>query len=178
MSALKTMCRNVADLWSLIVGLQVTGRNFCRRQVTVHYPRQEIEPEINESFRGPIQLVASPKDPGKPKCISCLICVWSCPSGCITVTKSKPPPVTPEQEKAFQEAEARGEEVQRPAAPREPAGWRYDFSLCSLCGICIEACPVGSIEFSHKLYIAGTSREDFKYDLLAPFIKAGGAKEP
>jgi NADH-quinone oxidoreductase subunit I len=171
MSAIKSIVRSVADLWSLVVGLQITGRYFTQSQVTVHYPRKEIAPEVNESFRGPIELVPNPRAEGKSKCTACLICVPACPSNCITVVKAPAPVITAEQEKAFQEAEARGEEVERPTAPREPVVWNYDFSLCSLCGICIEACPVKSNTFSHKLYGVGTDRKDFLIDNLAPFIK-------
>ncbi|MDR2826290.1 MAG: 4Fe-4S ferredoxin, partial [Deltaproteobacteria bacterium] len=74
---------------------------------------------------------------------------------------------TPEEEKALSEAEARGESVKRPAAPKNPASWTYDFTHCSLCACCIESCPVKSIRFSNEMYIAGTSRSDFHYDLLA-----------
>jgi NADH-quinone oxidoreductase subunit I len=171
MSAIKTIVRSVADLWSLVVGLQITGRYFRESQVTVHYPRQEIAPEINASYRGPIELVANPRVAGKAKCTACMICVPACPSNCITIVKAPAPVITAEQEKAFQEAEARGEEVVRPSAPREPVIWTYDFSLCSLCGICIEACPVKSITFSHKLYVVGTERKDFQIDMLIPFVK-------
>lgn len=167
MNPIKKFFRTIADLWSLIVGLQITGKYFCQRQVTVHYPRKEIDPEINKTYRGHIELVASPKDPTKPKCISCLMCVTACPSGCITVVKSKPPKLSPEEEQAIKDAEARGEKVKKPSAPKEPAQWKYDFSLCSLCATCIEACAVDSIRFSNELYVVGTSRNDFKYDLLA-----------
>jgi ferredoxin len=106
MNPIKKFFRSIADLWSLIVGLQITGKYFCQRQVTVHYPRKEIAPEINQTYRGHIELVASPKDPTKPKCISCLMCVSACPSGCITVVKSKPPKLSPEEEQAIKDAEA------------------------------------------------------------------------
>jgi NADH-quinone oxidoreductase subunit I len=170
MSAIKRILQPVADLWSLVVGLEITGKNFCRPQVTVHYPRQEIDPAVNASFRGPIRLRENPRIPGKSRCTACMICVSACPSSCITVVKAPAPVITPEQEQAFQEAEARGEEVDRPSAPREPVVWINDFSLCSLCGLCVEACPTNCIEFSHDLYIASTNREDFQRDLLIPFV--------
>jgi NADH-quinone oxidoreductase subunit I len=172
MSALSNILRPVADLWSLVVGLQITGRAFGQSQVTVHYPRQEIDPAVNASYRGPIKLVESPRIPGKSKCTACMICVAACPSSCITVVKAPAPLITPEQEQAFQEAEGRGEEVERPSAPREPVLWINDFSLCSLCGLCVESCPVKCIEFSHDIYAVGTSRLDFNHDLLAPFPEA------
>lgn len=157
----------VKGLWSLIIGLSITGEFFVRRKVTVHYPRQVVPKEASESFRGPIELVGSAKDPATPRCISCMMCVTACPSGCIKVVKNKPPKLTPEEEAQFAEAEARGEKVKRPAAPKNPAVYEYDFTYCSLCACCIEACPVDSIRFSNELYLAGTSRDDFKYDLIS-----------
>ena len=163
-------------IWSLIVGLFITGRFFISRHKTVHYPRKVIEKENTDSFRGPIELVGTPKDPATPKCISCMLCVQACPSGCISVKKQPAPVMTPEQQKEFDEATARGENPKKPTAPRNPAEYKYDFTYCSLCACCVEACPVDSIRFSHEIYLAGTRREDFHMDLLAR-LKRTAAKE-
>ena len=167
----------VKGLWSLVVGLFITGRYALSRKKTVRYPFAVVEKENTDTFRGPIELVGLPKDPGTPKCISCMLCVQACPSGCITVKKQAAPVMTPEQQKEFDEATARGENPKKPTAPRNPALWHYDFTYCSLCACCVEACPVDSIRFSHELYLAGTRREDFNYDLLAR-LKRTAAKKP
>ena len=83
------MWDDVAGLWSLIVGLKVTGTYFFRPQVTVHYPRQVVENLA--TFRGPIELVENPDDPGRPRCIACMTCASICPHGCITVERIKLP---------------------------------------------------------------------------------------
>lgn len=177
MKCLMTCVTDIAKgLWSLVVGLGITGRFFISRHKTVHYPRKVIEKDNTDSFRGPIELVGLPKDPATPKCISCMLCVQACPSGCITVKKQAPPKMTPEQQKEFDEATARGENPKKPAAPRNPAEYLYDFTYCSLCACCVEACPVDSIRFSHEIYLAGTRREDFNMDLLAR-LKRTAAKE-
>ena len=171
MKCLECMIAYVWDLlqrlWSLVVGLFITGRFFASRHKTVHYPRKVVEKENTNSFRGPIELVGTPKDPTTPKCISCMLCVQACPSGCISIKKQAAPKMTPEEQKAFDEATARGENPKKPAAPRNPGEYHYDFTYCSLCACCVEACPVNSIRFSHEIYLAGTRREDFKIDLLA-----------
>jgi NADH-quinone oxidoreductase subunit I len=175
------MIKDITDvgkgLWSLLVGLGITGKYFIAPKKTVYYPREVIGPEATQAFRGPIELVPLPKDPATPKCISCMLCVTACPSGCIKVTKSPAPVMTPEERKAFEDATARGENPKKPAAPRNPAGWEYDFTYCSLCACCVEACPVNSIRFSHDIYLAGTRRADFKVDLLAR-LKRLAAKNP
>ena len=164
---MKALFRTFSGLWSLLVGLAITGKYFFSRDVTVYYPRETIEPELLQSFRGPIELVGLDKEPATPRCISCMLCVQACPSNCIKVTRSPAPKLTPEQKKTMEEAEARGEKVKKPAAPKNPAAWTYDYSLCSLCGSCVEACPVDSIRFSNTIYLAGTSRDNFQFDLLA-----------
>ena len=163
-------------LWSLVVGLAITGRFAVSRHKTVRYPFAVIDEPDTETFRGPIELVGTPKDPSTPKCISCMLCVQACPSNCITVKKRPAPVMTPEQQKEFDEATARGENPKKPSAPKDPAVYNYDFTYCSLCACCVEACPVNSIKFSHELYLAGTRREDFNIDLLARLKRIAKAK--
>ena len=172
----KQTMQDIRSLWSLIVGLGVTGDALMRKTVTVHYPRQEVD--NLESFRGPIELVPKPKTPEKPKCIACMMCMSTCPSGCITVVKAKAPKPTEEEEKAMAEAEARGENVKKPSAPKEPARFTYDYSKCSLCGLCAEVCPVNSIRFSTDSYLVTRGRDELKMDLLAKLKdQAGAAKD-
>jgi NADH-quinone oxidoreductase subunit I len=162
---MKDFLRQIRNLWSLIVGLYITGDNLRRRTVTVHYPRRQAD--NLSSFHGPIELLPSAKDPDIPKCITCMMCMNTCPSGCIAVVKQKAPKPTPEEEQAMAEAEARGEKVKKPAAPKNPARFFYDFSLCSLCGLCAEVCPVDSIGFSSDVYMVVRQRSELNLDLLA-----------
>ena len=166
MNALKSFWKNIASLWSLVVGLQVTGKAFCGPQVTVHYPRQTVGLDALEGFRGHMELVPGAKDPGTPKCISCMMCATSCPSKCLTVAKQKEPKPTEEQLAAMKEAEARGEKVKKPSAPKNPAKFIYDFSLCSFCNTCVENCPVGAIRFTTNVYVAVTDKAALQMDLL------------
>ncbi|GHV50085.1 NADH-quinone oxidoreductase subunit I 1 [Deltaproteobacteria bacterium] len=164
---MKCLIDAAKGIWSLLVGLAITGKYFVSSKKTTHYPRETVEKPAADSFRGHIELVGSPKDPATPKCISCLLCVQACPSNCISVKKSPAPAMTAEEKKAFDEAAARGENPKKPSAPKNPAEYHYNYTYCSLCACCVEACPVNSIRFSHELYLAGTRREDFNIDLLA-----------
>lgn len=167
MGAIRKIWDDVTSLWSLIVGLKVTGKNFADKQITLHYPRETVSEYQLEGFRGPLELIGKPKNPAKPKCIACMMCVTACPSKCITVIKAKAPKPTEAEVQAMKEAEERGEKVKKPKAPKEPAKFLYDFSLCSLCGSCVENCPVNSLRYSSNVYFTSTDRKDFKMDLLA-----------
>ena len=158
----------LSALYSMLVGLKVTGLNFCLPQVTVHYPRQVVK-NIS-TFRGHIDLIASPKDPSQAKCILCGQCESNCPSGCIgiesqTIEVPAPAPSDPEAPPA------------KPKKVKQMLAFHLDYNLCSLCGLCVQNCPVDSLEFSQDVYIAGYSRSDFEYELLARLRKkSGGTK--
>jgi len=51
-----------------------------------------------------------------------------------------------------------------------------DFTNCSLCGACIEACPSYAIHFSRAYNLASTDKGDFHYDLMKR--PESGGKEP
>lgn len=141
-------------MWSLIVGLNITGKYFLKPGVTIHYPRQEVTNLA--SFRGHIELIPEDNDPLTPRCISCGTCAKVCPSNCITVIKKKAPAPTPEET---------GQGI-KPKAPKDPELFHLDFTLCSLCGQCVPSCPVDSLRFSQNINIAGYHRQDFHFDLL------------
>jgi NADH-quinone oxidoreductase subunit I len=131
---------NLKGLYSLLVGMAITGRYFFAPQKTIHYPRQVVDPEDLAAYRGPVELTRGKADESKTRCISCQMCAKGCPGNCITVVKG--------------------------TEGKAPSTWTYDYSLCCLCGACVEVCPTAAIAFSHKLYIATTTREELIYDLL------------
>ena len=148
---LKAIIDNLKGLWSLLVGLSVTGNFFFSPRLTVHYPRKVVDPEILASYRGPLELTPGEEDPGQTRCISCQICVRACPGNCLTVTKG--------------------------AGGKAPSVYKYDFTLCCLCAACVESCPAGAIRFSHKVYMVAESREALHLDLLADLKKRAKAIE-
>lgn len=163
MNAIKEAFKTVSDLWSLMVGLKVTGKYFLEPQRTIRYPWKAV-PNL-DSYKGHLELVGGMKDPFKPRCISCGMCALACPSNCLTVVKRKAPKPTPEEEQAIAEAKAKGEKV-KDKTPKDPEKFLYDYTLCSLCGTCMENCPAGALRFSKNVYLAGFSRNDFMYDLV------------
>lgn len=153
---IKAIADNIKGLYSLLVGLRITGTYGLGPFVialkrlkpedgypllTNHYPFETLPDEELVTFRGPVELIADQKNPALSKCISCMMCVRSCPSNCLTVVK--------------------GDEGKAPRI------WTSDFTLCSLCGTCVEVCPANALRFSHDIYWAAEKREDMVNDLLA-----------
>lgn len=162
MSCLKTVREKAKSLWSLVVGLRVTGANYVRPQVTVHYPRRTVDNLA--TYRGHVELVGKPGNPVEPRCICCMLCVASCPSQCITVKAKKEP------------KPAAGEgEAPKKAGKKTPETWELDYTLCSLCGTCAEVCPAQSLRYSQNVYLVSRNKDDYVLDLLARLRAQAGA---
>lgn len=129
-----------SGLWSLILGLSVTFKEFFSPTVTVQYPYQTLE--MSDKFRGHIQLIGN--EEGQSNCIVCMMCQRACPSNCISLAGKK-------------------EEGQKKKVLTK---YILDFTKCSLCGSCVESCNFNAIEYSKEYKLASTRREDFIIDLL------------
>ena len=145
-------------LKSLFIGLGITGKAFCQPQVTVIYPKQEVD--NLSTFRGYVELVGKEDDPAVPRCVACGACVKACPSDCLTI-------LCPVAAKEGQEDApmAMGPAPQK--GSKTPGAVIVDFSLCSLCGQCAKTCPVDSLRFSDNPYMVALDRKAFRIDLLA-----------
>ena len=127
-------------LWSLLVGMAITFREFFKPTVTVPYPYQTLT--VPARFRGHIELIAG--EDGQPNCVVCMACERACPSGCISLDGEK------------KEGEKK----------KTLCRYELDFTKCSLCGSCVEACNFNAIEFSKEYNLASTRKEDFHFNLL------------
>lgn len=105
-------------LWELLKGLQLTGKYFFAKKITVQYPEEKTP--ISPRFRGLHALRRYPN--GEERCIACKLCEAVCPALAITI-----------------ESEQRDDGTRRTT--------RYDIDLfkCIYCGFCEESCPVDSI---------------------------------
>ncbi|MEK7270180.1 MAG: NADH-quinone oxidoreductase subunit I [Planctomycetota bacterium] len=133
---------------SLVVGLRITLREFFKPTVTLLYPHQSLP--MAKRFRGHVELTRDPQT-GIPACVACKLCERACPSACIRVEGAK----------------AEG------ASRRAPTLFSLDFTLCSLCGACVEACKSQALRYSRDYNLAGFDKAEFHYDLL----KRGEAKK-
>ena len=126
---------------SLITGMRITIGQFFKPNVTVQYPHESLK--MPERFRGHIELVRDPET-GKALCFACKLCERACPSDCITVEGAK----------------------LEGAKKKSVTNYVLDFTKCSLCGSCVEACRDGAIRFSHEYNLASTNKDDFIMDLF------------
>src|SRR5512135_3244381 len=138
---------------SLLTGMRITIGQFFKPTVTVHYPHETLK--IPARFRGHIELVRDPAT-GQPKCFVCKLCEKACPSDCITVEGIKP----------------------EGARRKTVTFYRLDFTKCSLCGSCVEACRDGAIRFSRAYNLAGTSKDEFVMDLFKRLEAEAGPTMP
>jgi NADH-quinone oxidoreductase subunit I len=126
---------------SLVVGMKITIGQFFKPIVTVQYPHQTLP--IPPRFRGHIELVRDPGT-GKALCFACKLCERACPSDCIVVDGAK----------------------LDGAKKKSVTKYILDFTKCSLCGSCVEACRDGAIRFSREYNVAALSKEEFIMDLF------------
>jgi NADH-quinone oxidoreductase subunit I len=126
---------------SLLTGMRITLGQFFKPTVTVHYPHETLK--MPPRFRGHIELVRDPET-GKALCFACKLCERACPSDCITVEGAK----------------------LDGAKKKSVTQYMLDFTKCSLCGSCVEACRDGAIRFSRQYNLASTNKADYIMDLF------------
>ncbi len=131
----------IRGFWSLVTGLRITFAQFFKPSVTQHYPHEV--PVMPKRYRGHIELVRD-AGTGRAVCIACKLCEKACPSDCIIVEGGK------------REGEAK----------KSVTVFKLDFTKCSLCGSCVEACKSEAIRYSREYNLAGVDRDQFLYDLL------------
>ncbi len=142
MSMKKRLKEIVSGFYSLVTGMRITMGQFFKPSVTVQYPYETLP--IPARFRGHIELVRD-AETGKAVCFACKLCERACPSDCITVDGAK----------------------LDGAKKKSVTSYKLDFTKCSLCGSCVEACRDGAIRFSRDYNLAGFSKEEYIMDLFA-----------
>jgi NADH-quinone oxidoreductase subunit I len=137
-----------ADLWdtivSLLKGLGVTGKNLWRvvvQRQAVTITEQWGSRPIALRYRGTIGLTIDRRT-GKENCIGCLACERICPDHCIHIETVDDKP---------------GHKGKYPVV------FIIDNNLCSLCGLCVEACPVPALIHTEVWQVGGYSHRDLVF---------------
>lgn len=120
-------------LLELLRGMQLTGRYFFQRKVTVHYPDEKTP--LSPRFRGLHALRRYSN--GEERCIACKLCEAVCPAVAITI-----------------------ESQEREDGTRRTTRYDIDLTKCIFCGFCEESCPVDSIVETDVFEYHGEQRGD------------------
>ncbi len=137
------------DFWdalvSLIKSLVVTMKNFLRSVVlrkAFTITEKWGSRDIALRYRGTIGLTYDRRT-GKENCIGCLACERICPDHCIHIETIDDKP---------------GHKGKFPTV------FIIDNNLCSLCGLCVEVCPVPALVHTEVWQVGGYSHKDLVYD--------------
>ena len=112
-------------LYSLIKGMEVTGKELVTKKVTEQYPENRDTLQISERFRATLQFVYD--EEGYHKCTGCKTCERNCPNGTIQITTKM---------------------VDLPNGKKKMK-YMYDLGSCTFCDLCVLSCPFKAIEFSN-----------------------------
>ncbi len=152
--------------YSLIKGMEVTGKELVTRKVTEQYPENRAELKIPERFRATLEFIYD--DNGCHKCIACGSCERNCPNQTISITKRM---------------------VELPDGKKKMKldKYTYDLGSCTFCGLCVQVCPTNAIRFSNDFEQAVFTREKLvkqlnylpeKDDAPAPVTKPAAPAKP
>lgn len=114
--------------YSLIKGMEVTGKELVTKKVTEQYPENRDTLQIPERFRATLQFVYD--EEGYHKCTGCKTCERNCPNGTIQITTKM---------------------VDLPNGKKKMKldKYIYDLGSCTFCDLCVLSCPFKAIEFSN-----------------------------
>ncbi len=124
--------------FSLLKGMQVTGRELVTKKVTEQYPENRGTLHIPDRFRATLQLVYD--EDGRHKCIGCRSCERACPNGTIHI-------------------DTRMVDLPNGKKKMKLDKYVYDLGSCTFCSLCVQSCPTAAIEFSNDFEQAVFRRE-------------------
>ena len=124
--------------YSLIKGMEVTGKELVTPKVTEQYPENRATLEIPDRFRATLEFIYD--ENGYHKCIACGSCERNCPNQTISITKRM---------------------VELPDGKKKQKldKYIYDLGSCTFCGLCVQVCPTNAIRFSNDFEQAVFTRE-------------------
>lgn len=115
-------------VYSLIQGMEVTGKEFFTPKITEKYPENRNNPPVAPRFRASLQLIYD--NDGNHKCIACGSCERSCPNGTIHLTTEMV-------------------DTWKGTKKKRLVDYNYDLGSCTFCQLCVSNCPTSAITFNN-----------------------------
>lgn len=115
-------------VWTLLVGMKVTGSYFVRPWtiMTQKYPENRKTLVMFDRFKG--ELVMPHNEANEHKCTGCGICEINCPNGTLEVISQS---IVNEEGKKKRILDKH----------------IYRLGMCVFCGLCVKTCPSDALSF-------------------------------
>ena len=130
--------RETAALVGAVVrAMRITGLNFLRKPITVHYPEKpRVYPD---RYRGLLALTYD-KDTGEENCIGCRLCEFICPPAVIKV------------------------EMLKTEKRNYAKTFSLELYACEFCELCVQVCPTDAIVMTKSFDLATADRRALLMD--------------
>ena len=118
---------------TLLTGMSVTGKYFINSRkniITQQYPDNKDSLKMFDRFRGEVVMPHNAEN--EHRCTGCQKCEIVCPNGTIEIIWDRQ--IVPETGKKKKEIDQ----------------FVYHLSMCTMCGLCIEACPTDAIVWAQN----------------------------
>jgi len=143
---------------TLLIGMRVTGGYFVHARkgnITQQYPDNRDTLKMFERFRG--EVVMPHDEHNEHRCTGCQACEIACPNGTIEIIWDRA--LDPETGKKKKKIDK----------------FIYHLGMCTMCGLCIEACPTDAIVWAQNYENSVYDRTKLTKILNQPdsVIKAG-----
>jgi NADH-quinone oxidoreductase subunit I len=139
---------------TLLQGMGVTGKYFIHARseiITQQYPDNKDTLKMFDRFRG--EVVMPHDELNEHRCTGCQKCEIACPNGSIEIIWDRQiDPDTGKKKKMIDKH-------------------IYHLGMCTMCGLCIEACPTDAIVWSQEFKHATLDRADLTKVLNRPGSK-------
>ncbi len=139
---------------TLFTGMSVTGKYFIRARkeiITREYPDNRKEIKMFERFRG--EVIMPHDENNEHACTGCSSCEIACPNGSIEIIWDRV--VDPETGKKKKIIDKH----------------IYHLSMCTMCGLCIQACPTNAIVWGQSFENSVFDRSELTKVLNKPGSK-------
>ncbi len=147
---------------TLLTGMSITGKYFfvnwlTRRDViTKQYPDNIDTLKMHDLFRGEVTMFHNENN--EHHCDGCTNCEKACPNGSIEIVWDK---------KLNEEGKNK----------RYIVSHIYHLEMCTMCGLCIEACPTNALEWGQDFHHAAYDRSFLTKVLNKPGSTSNAVKK-